>query len=115
LEDTWEFHPPTVIIKSVQLLRESQHRLTQTVKRLIVVPDSSSDQTKATLLAQALDVPCVDRDTLPSHSSNTAVLRVGVSRYKAMDFVSPDETKLLGPAMKVKHFLTRPMGEPKRW
>ena len=113
--DTWEFFPPTVIIKSIQLLREVRDTPTRNIKKLVVLPDRSSDTTKATLLAEALTVPCIDRDSLKTLTNDTAVLRVAFSQYKAMDFVSPDETQPLGPSMKVKHFLTRPMGEHKRW
>ncbi len=113
--ETWEFYPPTIIIKSAQLLRETQHGSPRSIKKLVVLPDAPHDQNKAKLLAEALNVPCIDRDTLPNSQSHTVVLRVGISRYKAMDFVSLDETQLLGPSMKVKHFLTRPMGEQKQW
>jgi len=114
-EDAWNFYPPTIIIKSAQLLRETQYNSPRNIKKLVVLPDLTHDQSKAALLAKALNVPCINRDTLPQLSTNTGVLRVGISQYKAMDFVSPDETQLLGPAIKVKHFLTRPMGEQKRW
>ena len=113
--DTWEFFPPTVIIKSIQLLREVHDGQTRNIKKLVVLPDRSYDTKKATLLADALNVPCVDRDSLETLTNDTAVFRIGLSQYKAMDFVSPDETQRLGPSMKVKHFLTRPMGEHKRW
>jgi hypothetical protein len=114
-DNAWEFFPPTIIIKSVQLLREGQHSPPRGVKQLVILPDTSYDQNKATMLAETLNVPSLPRETLPGSSSQTAVLRVAISQYRAMDFVSPDETKLVGPAMKVKHFLTRPMGEEKRW
>lgn len=113
--DIWEFYPPTVIIKSIQLLREVQNTSARNIKKLVVLPDSSYDAKKAILLAEALNVTCINRDSLDALKNDTAVFRIGISRYKAMDFVSPDETQLLGPSMKVKHFLTRPMGEQKRW
>ena len=114
-QDTWKFQSPTIIFQSVQLLRDQKNQQPRTIKRLVVLADTSYDQTKATVLAKALDAPCVNREALPIASNNTAILRVAVSRYKAMDFVSPDETHLLGPALRVKHFLNRSMGEPKRW
>jgi rRNA maturation protein Rpf1 len=114
-QDTWKFYPPTIILKSVQLLRENKTQSPRSVKRLVILADTSSDENKAALLAQALEAQLVNRDELPSCSSNTAVLRVAISRYTAMDFVTRDETQLLGPALRVKHFLNRAMGEPKRW
>ncbi len=113
--DAWEFFPPTIIIKSTQLLREGQHNPPRNIKKVVVLPDVSFDLNKAKLLAEALKVPCIQRAALPNLQDNTAVLRVGIARYKAIDFVSPNETQLLGPSMKIKHFLTRPMGEEKRW
>jgi rRNA maturation protein Rpf1 len=113
--DAWEFFPPTIIIKSAQLLRECLNSPPRRIKTLVVLPDTSYDNQNATLLAEALNVPCIDRDALSRLQSHTAVLRVGLSQYKAMDFVSADETQPLGPSMKVKHFLTRPMGEQSRW
>ncbi|MFX1319057.1 MAG: hypothetical protein ACFE9D_02125 [Promethearchaeota archaeon] len=114
-QDTWEFQPPTIILKSVQLLQDQKNQTPRTIKRLVVLADTSYDQNKATILAKALDVPCVNRDTLPSISNKIAILRVALSRYKVMDFVTPDETHLLGPALRVKHYLNRSMGEAKRW
>ena len=114
-QDTWAFQPPTIILKSVQLLRDQKNQPPRTIKRLVVVPDTTHDHNKATVLAKGLDVPCATRDALPRASNNMAVLRVAVSRYRAIDFVSPDETHFLGPALRVKHFLNRSIGEPKRW
>jgi rRNA maturation protein Rpf1 len=114
-KDGWDFYPPTIIITSAQLLRERSQNSPRKIKKLVVIPDLPNDQSKAQLLAQALNVPCIERDTLSDFHSEVAVLRVALAQYKAMDFVSPDESQPLGPAMRVKHFLTRPIGEQKRW
>jgi rRNA maturation protein Rpf1 len=114
-EENWAFSPPTIIIKSTQLLRETEASPSRNIKTLVVLPDRHSDQPKAQLLAEALMVSCTTRDDLSSLRKDTVVLRVALSRYKAMDFVSTDETQLLGPSMKIKHFLTRPIGELRRW
>lgn len=114
-EDGWNFFPPTIIITSTQLLRERNNNLPRKIRKLFVLADLPNDQSKAQLLAQALNVPCIERDALSGLESQAAVLRVALTQYKALDFVSPDESHLLGPAMRVKHFLTRPMGEAKRW
>ncbi len=113
--ETWEFYPPTIIIKSSQLLRDGEHSPPPRIKKLVVLPDVQTDQRKSMMLADALNVSCIDRDSLSNLNKATAVLRVGISKYKAMDFVSPDETQSLGPSWKVKHFLTRSIGDHKRW
>lgn len=113
--ETWNFHPPTIIIKSSQLLRDGNHSPPQRIRKLVVLPDVHADSSKAEMLADALKVSCITRDTLPDQQKTTAVLRVALSQYKAMDFVSHDETQPLGPSWKVKYFLSRPMGDQKRW
>ncbi len=111
----WEFYPPTILITSTQLLRERSHNSPRKIRDLVVLPDLPNDQPKAQILAQALNVPCIERAVLSDLESEVAVLRVALTQYRAMDFVSPDESQPLGPAMRVKHFLARPMGESKQW
>ena len=113
--DTWQFIPPTIIIKTVQLLRETgspkSHRPTQ----LVVLAETPRDQKNAALLAQALEVPSIDPEALPDVSQKTAVLRVSLRHPKTIAFLTPDGTQPLGPTLVVKHFLNRPMGDHKRW
>jgi U3 small nucleolar ribonucleoprotein protein IMP4 len=113
--ESWEFQPPTIIIKTTRLLRESKVKPTAGIKNLYVVPDSTSDQNKAKLLAQALVVPYFTRDQLPTPKGKSALLRVGIAQYRSIDFLSLDEQHQLGPSIVTKHFLTKPMGDQKRW
>ncbi len=113
--ETWEFYPPTLIIKSTRLLRETNFTPPRKILKLYVLSDTPRDQVKAQMLASALNVTCLNRDKLPDIQGTAALLRVGLSRYKSIDFSSPDEKLLLGPALTIKHFLTRPMGDQNRW
>lgn len=113
--DTWEFQPPTIIIKSASLLRETSDIIPQSIKRLYVLPDTVRDQHQAEILAHALSAPLLLRENLPDHQLKTALLRVGLSKSQTLTFTSMDEKQLLGPSIKVKHFLTRPIGDEKRW
>lgn len=113
--ESWEFQPPTIIVKTARLLRESEVKPTAGIKNLYVVPDLSSDQNKARLLANALDVPYFTRDQLPTPKGKSALLRVGIAQYRSIDFLSLDEQHQLGPSIVTKHFLTKPMGDQKRW
>ncbi|MHA2314273.1 MAG: Brix domain-containing protein [Candidatus Hermodarchaeia archaeon] len=113
--ESWEFQPPTIIIKTASLLRESKTKPTTGIKNLYVIPDSSSDQNKAKLLASALDVPYHTRDQLPTPKGKSALIRVGIARYRSIDFLSLDEQHPVGPAIITKYFLTKPMGDQKRW
>lgn len=111
----WEFQPPTIIIKTTRLLRESKVKPTSGIKNLYVIPDSPSDEKNATLLAQALDVPYSIREELPTPKGKSALLRVGIAQYRSIDFLTLDEQHPLGPTIVTKHFLTKPMGDQKRW
>ena len=111
----WEFQPPTIIIKTTRLLRESKVKPTSGIKNLFVIPDSSSDQSKAKLLAQALDVPYTTREEIPTSKGKSALLRVGLAQYRSIAFLSLDEQHPVGPTIETKHFLTKPMGDQKRW
>lgn len=113
--EIWEFQPPTIIIKTTRLLRESKVKPTSGIKNLYVIPDSSPDQNKAKLLAQAIDVPYSTREELPTQKGKAALLRVGIAQYKSIDFLSLDEQQPLGPSIVTKQFLTKPMGDHKRW
>lgn len=112
---TWEFQPPTIIIKTTRLLRESKVKPTSGIKNLYVVPDSSSDQNNAKLLALALGAPYSTREELPKSKGKSALLRVGIAQYRSIDFLSQDEQHPLGPSILTKHFLTKPIGDQKRW
>ncbi len=113
--ELWEFQPPTIIIKTTRLLRESKVKPTSGIRKLYVIPDSSSDQSKAKLMAQALDAPYSTREELPTSKENSALLRVGIARYRSIDFLSLDEQHPVGPSIVTKHFLTKPMGDQKQW
>jgi hypothetical protein len=115
LGESWGFQPPTIIIKSTRLLREYHVDSPQKIKKLYVVPDTPRDNNKAEMLAYALGLPCTKRDSLSTLEGKVAIVRVAYIRYKSIDFLSPDEKHPLGPSMLIKHFLTRPMGDQKRW
>lgn len=114
-DDTWDFHPPTLIIKSTHLLRETHSNRPQGIKRLYVIPHSRRDVTRAELLATALNVPYLTREDLPDKATKSVVLRVNFAQDKSMYFLSLDEQQPMGPLIHLKHFLTRPMGDQKRW
>jgi U3 small nucleolar ribonucleoprotein protein IMP4 len=114
-EETWDFQPPTIIIKSVRLLRETEANPPGGIKNLYVVPDSPRDEKRAALLAQALDVPYFTRDQLPAPKEKSAIVRVGIAKNRLIEFLTLDEQFPLGPKIMTKHFLTKPMGEKKRW
>lgn len=113
--EIWEFQPPTIIIKTARLLRESKVNPPGGIKNLYVIPDAPSDLNKAKLLAQALDVSYFTREQLPTQKGKSALLRVGIARYRSIDFLSLDEQHPVGPSIVTKHFLTKPMGVQKRW
>ena len=113
--ESWEFQPPTIIIKSTRLLREYHNEPPRKIKKLYVVPANSRDKSKAEMLAHALEVPNTNRESLLDLKGNFAILRVSYARFKSIDFLSPDEKQPLGPSLAIKHFLTRSMGDQKRW
>ncbi len=115
MNESWEFQPPTIIIKSTRLLREYHIEPPRKIKTLYVVPDDPRDESKAEMLAQALEVPYTNRENLLDSKSKFAILRVSYARNKSIDFLSPDEKQPLGPSLALKHFLTRPIGDQKRW
>ncbi|MFX0169809.1 MAG: hypothetical protein ACFE89_10690 [Candidatus Hodarchaeota archaeon] len=114
-EENWKFAPPTIILKSVQLLRENPAPSPRKPIQLYVLPDTPQDQTRAELLAQALEIPCIQRAKLTELPGESALLLVKLSHPKTLAFMTRDEQQPLGPRLGVKHFLSRPMGERKRW
>ncbi|MFW9830673.1 MAG: hypothetical protein ACFFD8_02755 [Candidatus Thorarchaeota archaeon] len=115
IDDVWKFQPPTLIIKSTHLLREITTASPHGLKHLYVVPASQGDVSRAEMLANALAVPCLTRDHLPDKTTKAALLRVKYAQDKSIDFMALDEQQPLGPVIHLKHFLTKPMGDKKRW
>ena len=113
--ETWQFIPPTIIVKAVQLLRELAPSRTQRPTQLFVLAETSQDHQYAELVAQALDLSAVQRDELHDVPRRSALLRVSLRHPKTIAFLTTDEKQPLGPKLAVKHFLTRPMGDHKRW
>jgi rRNA maturation protein Rpf1 len=111
----WQFIPPTIIIKSVQLLRELVTPKTRRPTLLFVLAESPRDQQHAELLARALEIPTVQRDELIEIPAGSALLHVTLRHPKTIAFLTQDERHPLGPKLVVKHYLTRPMGDQKRW
>jgi U3 small nucleolar ribonucleoprotein protein IMP4 len=112
-EDKWVFIPPTILLKSVTLLRE-QRTPVRSPKRLYVFPETAKDQRSAHLLAQAIEVSLVDSEELPFLPSQGSILRVAL-RHRRLDFVSLQQDIVMGPSMVIKHFLHKPMGDSRRW
>ena len=113
--DSWHFHPPTVILKSVNLLRNHRSTPPRPVQALYVVPDTPQDTKSAEILAQVLNAPVLEKGAFPSQRRQAALLRVNLRQRQELDFVSLDETEPMGPTLLVKRFLSKPMGTIKRW
>lgn len=113
--EKWEFISPTILLKSVTLLRERQQSLPHSPKRLYVMPDTLKDMARAKILANALGVTCIEREDLPVHAHRAALLRVALHQRSALEFVSMLEDQLLGPSLLIQRFLQKPMGDMKRW
>jgi rRNA maturation protein Rpf1 len=113
--ETWQFIPPTIIIKAVQLLRELSPPKKRRPTQLFVLADTPHDQNNAELLAQAFEVPWVQRDALHDLPKGSVLLQVRLRHPKTIAFLTPDEKQPLGPKLVIKYFLTRPMGDQKRW
>ena len=111
----WAFLPPTIILKTVTLLREHQQPAPRPPKQLYVMPDTKKDFVHAESLAKALGVTCVEREDLPVHAHRAALLRVALRQRSSLEFVSIKEDQLLGPSLLIKRFLQKPMGDMKRW
>lgn len=114
-DEDWVFIPPTILLKSVSLLREHQQSLPRSIKRLYVMPNTKNDLARAESLANALGVTCIEREDLPIHTRHAALLRVALHQRSSLEFVSVQEDQLLGPSMRIQRFLRRPMGAMKRW
>ena len=113
--EVWQFIPPTIIIKSVQLLRELKPPKTRRPTQLYVLAKTPRDQKHAELLARALEIPMVQRDELIEVPAGSALLHITLRHPKTIAFLTQDERQPLGPKLDIKHFLTRPMGDQKRW
>ena len=113
--ETWHFIPPTIIIKAVQLLREITPSPTYRPTQLFVCAGTSRDSNNAELLAKALELPVVRHDELFDAPKRSALLHVSLGQLKTIAFFAQDGRQPLGPKVTIKHFLTRPMGDAKRW
>jgi U3 small nucleolar ribonucleoprotein protein IMP4 len=111
----WVFQPPTVLLKSVTLLRDLDHDPPSRQNALYVVPNTSLDAAAAESLATALEAPLRLRDNLPANSGREAVLRVALHARSVLEFLSPDEKEPLGPTIYVREFLDKALGDVKRW
>ena len=113
--EDWQFIPPTIIIKSVQLLRELGTVKTRRPTQLFVLAETPKDHPHAELLAQALETTTVQRDALFEVPSGSALLHINLRQPQTIAFLTQDQRQPLGPKLAVKHYLTRPMGDQKRW
>jgi rRNA maturation protein Rpf1 len=111
----WVFQPPTILLKSVTLLRELGRDPPAPRTSLYVVPETPEDATPAESLAAALDATLTPRDRVPVTSDRDAVLHVGLHHRSLLEFLSSTETEALGPTLHVKQFLTEALGDAKRW
>jgi len=111
----WVFQPPTILLKSVTLLRELGHDPPPPRTALFVVPDTPQDAAPAESLAAALDVPVGARDDLPPPSDRGALLQVSLHQRSTLEFLSPTDKEPLGPTLRVKEFLSEALGDAKRW
>jgi U3 small nucleolar ribonucleoprotein protein IMP4 len=111
----WVFHPPTILLKSVTLLRDLDHDSPSPRTALFVVPDTPLDAEPAESLAAAFDAALRLRDSLPIVADRGAVLRVGLHQRSVLEFLSADEQEPLGPTLHVRQFLANALGDAKRW
>lgn len=111
----WGFQPPTILLKSVTLLREVGHDPPPPRTALFVVPDTPQDEAPAESLAAALDAPVTQRDSLPSTSDRAALLLVGLHQGSTLEFLAPTGKEPLGPTLHVREFLAEALGDAKRW
>ena len=113
--ETWQFIPPTIIIKAVQLGRELAPSRTRRTTQLFVLAETSQDHQLAELLAQALNLSMVQHDELYGIPQKSALLYVSLRHPKTIAFLTQDKKHPAGPKLAIKHFLTKPMGDRKRW
>lgn len=111
----WVFQPPTILLKSVTLLRELGRNPPSPRTTLYVVPDTPQDAAPAASLAAVLDAAVTPRDGLPLSSDRGALLQVGLHQRSALEFLSPAEKEPLGPTLHVREFLAEASGDAKRW
>lgn len=114
-EDEWVFKPPTILLKSVQLLRETHHTPPASVRRLYVMPSTERDFPRAKKLAEVLDTTLLAQNHSPAATTGTAILEVDIYQKSTLVFLSSDKTRYVGPSMRVKKFLNKGMGDMKRW
>ncbi|MFX1562527.1 MAG: hypothetical protein ACFFDP_04390 [Promethearchaeota archaeon] len=115
VQDSWVFNPPTIILRTVQLLRESKRDTIPPSKILYVVPDTDNDTIQAELLANALDLPFADRTNIPKTEPKTSILLVALYKRSCIEFLSLQEEQYVGPTLFVKKFLRKAMGDMKQW
>lgn len=115
VEDSWIFNPPTIILRSVQLLRESRRDSIPPSKTLYVVPDTDNDTVHAELLSKALGMPFVNRTYIPETESKTSILLAALHQRSRIEFLSLQEEQPIGPTLFVKRFLRKAMGDMKKW
>lgn len=115
VQDSWLFNPPTILLKSVRLLRESRPNSIRPSRTLYVIPDTDNDTVRAEILAKALDVSYIQRANLPNKESKTSILLVALYRRSCIEFLSLQEEQLIGPTLFVQRFLSKAMGDMKQW
>jgi rRNA maturation protein Rpf1 len=115
VEDSWMFRAPTILLKFVRLLRETQNNLKSRCRTLFIVPDTENDTIQAKILAEALGMPLVNRTDLPQKGVGTSILLVALRRRSCIEFHSLHEEHLMGPTLFIKRFLSKAMGDMKQW
>lgn len=114
-DEGWVFQPPTILLKSVTLLRELGRDPPSPRTSLYVVPETPSDVAPAESLAAALDAPVTLQDQLPSTPDRGAVLQVSLQQRSVLEFLSPTEKEPLGPTLHVRDFVVEALGDVRRW
>lgn len=114
-EGEWSFQPPTLLLRSVILLRERHLPPPPPAKALYVVPHTPQDAEKAEILAQALEANFVQPEELPGDEPRSVVLWVSLGRRSVLEFHTLRGNRLAGPVLLLRSFLNKPMGDMKRW
>jgi len=115
IEDSWMFKPPTIILKSVHLLRESRHDSIPPSKLLYIVPETDNDTANAEILANTLGMPFVNRTNISKTGPNASILLVALHQRSCIEFLSLQEEQFTGPTLFIKRFLRKSMGDMKQW
>jgi len=111
----WAFQPPTILLKSVTLLRELGRDPPSPRTALYVVPETSTDIVQAESIAAALDATLTQSERLSHVSDRVAVLQVSLHERSVLEFQSAANREPLGPTLHVRDFLAQASGDAKRW